>query len=107
MANINAYLMDAPNLFISSRRTPICDVPPMSTGNRPADGGNLIIENSDYEDFIRKEPKSIPYIKRLIGSVEFINNKKRWCLWLVGVTPAELRRMPEVLKEGRTLQKSS
>ena len=96
--NINAYLLDAPDIFIENRNKPLCDVPPMTTGNRPADGGHLIIEASDYDDFVSKEPRAIPYIKRLIGSTEFINNKKRWCLWLVGVSPAELRKMPMVLK---------
>lgn len=95
---INAYLMDAPEIFIDSRNKPICRVPLMTTGNRPADGGHLIIEDADYADFLSKEPAAKKYIKRLVGSVEFINNKKRWCLWLVGVSPAELKRMPEVMK---------
>ncbi|MCD8125133.1 MAG: hypothetical protein LUE23_08905 [Lachnospiraceae bacterium] len=70
----------------------------MTTGNRPTDGGHLIIEDDEYENFIKREPKAKKYIKRLMGSVELINNKKRWCLWLVGITPAELRSMPEVMK---------
>lgn len=96
--NINAYLLDAPDEFICNRSKPLWNVPRMMTGNRPADGGNLIIEKEDYEEFIRKEPQAKPYIKKLVGSSEFINNKERWCLWLVGVTPAELRKMPLVLK---------
>ncbi len=70
----------------------------MTTGNRPADGGNLIIEAEDYKEFMRKEPNAVKYIKKLTGSVEYINNKDRYCLWLVGVSPAELRKMPEVMK---------
>ena len=96
--NINPFLVDAPNVFIESRSTPICDVPKMTTGNRPADGGHLIIEAEDYADFIKREPNAVKYIKKLVGSTEFINNKKRYCLWLVGVSPAELRKMPEVMK---------
>lgn len=96
--NINAYLLDAPNEFICNRSKPLWNVPQMMTGNRPADGGNLIIEKEDYEEFIRKEPQAKPYIKKLVGSTEFINNKERWCLWLVDVNPAELRKMPLVLK---------
>ena len=96
--NINAYLMDAPNVFIDSRSKPLCAVPLMTTGNRPADGGHLIIEDVDYTDFIQKEPLAKQYIKKLIGAAEFINNKKRWCLWLVGVSPAELRKMPLVMQ---------
>lgn len=97
-SNINAYLLDAPNTFVESRNKPICNVPAMTTGNRPADGGHLIIEAEDYENFIAAEPNAEKYIKKLVGSTEFINNKKRYCLWLVGVSPAELRKLPEVMK---------
>ena len=96
--NINPYLLDAPNAFVDSRNKPICDVPLMTTGNRPADGGHLIIEADECDEFIAKEPNALPYIKRLVGAAEFINNKKRWCLWLVGISPAELRKMPLVLQ---------
>jgi len=96
--NINPYLLDAPNVLIDSRSKPICDVPLMTTGNRPADGGHLIIEATDYDEFIAKEPGALPYIKKLVGAAEFINNRKRWCLWLVGISPAELRKMPLVLQ---------
>lgn len=95
---INSYLTAAPNAFIPVRSKPLCNVPEMTTGNRPADGGHLIIEAADYDTFIAEEPQAAPYIKRLVGSTEFINNKKRWCLWLVGVSPAELRKLPKVLE---------
>jgi hypothetical protein len=98
VCNINAYLIDAPDVFIESRKTPLCDVPEMVTGNRPADGGHLIVEAKDYDDFIKQEPASIPYIKKLLGAAEFINNKDRWCLWLVGASPTDLRKMPLVMK---------
>ena len=96
--NINAYLIEAPDVFVESRTKPISDVLPMSTGNRPADGGHLIIEKEDYADFIAKEPMAIKYIKRLTGAVEFINNKDRYCLWLINANPAEIRKMPEVMR---------
>ncbi len=94
---ISPYLIDAPAVFLESRNKPICNAPSMTTGNRPADGGHLIIEEKDYDDFISKDPNAVKYIKKLIGSEEFINNKKRYCLWLVGVSPAELRKMPQVI----------
>ena len=96
--NINAYLTDAPDVFIESRNKPLCDVPEMTTGNRPADGGHLLIEADDYEDFIAREPGAMPYIKKLVGAAEFINNKKRYCLWLKGVSPAEWRKLPLVVE---------
>ena len=98
VSNINPYLKEGKTVFIESISQPISNITKMTTGNRPADGGNLIIEAEDYADFIAKEPKAIPYIKKLTGAAEYINNKKRYCLWLVGVTPNRLRSMPLVLE---------
>ncbi|MBO6303561.1 MAG: class I SAM-dependent DNA methyltransferase [Selenomonadaceae bacterium] len=96
--NISPYLLDSPTVFIENRNKPLYDVPEMTTGNRPADGGHLIIEANDYADFIKKEPKAKEYIKEFMGSEEFINRKPRYCLWLVGVSPAVLKSMPLVMK---------
>ena len=96
--NINGYLLDAPDIFIESRSKPLCNVPPISKGCQPTDGGNLIIEEKDYDEFIKKEPNAKKFIKKLVGAQEFINNKKRYCLWLVGANPSELKKMPLVMK---------
>ena len=96
--NINPYLIDAPDIFIDNRKKPLCDVPEIRKGNQPTDGGNLIIEADEYEEFIKKEPTAIPFIKKLIGAEEYINNKKRYCLWLTDASPAQLRSMPHVLE---------
>lgn len=93
---INSYLVEAPVVFIENIKKPLCDVPEMTTGNRPADGGHLLISADDYESFIKKEPKAKKFIKKFVGAAEFINNKKRWCLWLVDASPAEIRSMPLV-----------
>lgn len=95
--NISPYLIDAPTVFIESRKKSICDVPEIRKGNQPTDGGNLIIEESEYADFIKKEPIAQKYIKRLLGADEYINNKNRYCLWLVDASPNELRQMPLVM----------
>ena len=96
--NINAYLTDAPNIFVLSRSKPLCNVPAIRKGNQPTDGGNLIIEASDLADFLTREPKAEKYIKKLIGAKEYINNTYRYCLWLIDVSPSELRQMPTVLE---------
>jgi len=96
--NINPYLLDGNNIWIESRKKPLCEAPLMVTGNRPADGGHLIIEAKDYDAFIKKEPRAMKYIKKLTGGEEYINNKKRYCLWLVDASPMELIDMPEVMK---------
>lgn len=94
---LNPYLKPGKTVFIENISSPICPVTKMTTGNRPADGGHLIIEAEEYADFIRREPKAKKYIKRLTGAAEFINNKDRYCLWLVDVSPKELRTMPLVM----------
>ncbi len=98
VTQINPYLLDGTIAWIESRNKPLCDVLPMTTGNRPADGGALIIEEKDYADFIKKEPKAEKYIKRLTGSEEYINNKERYCLWLVNAPLSEIRKMPLVMQ---------
>ena len=95
--NINGYLLDAPNVFIESRVKPLCDVPEIRKGNQPTDGGNLIIEKEDYDDFIKKEPASLPYIKRFFGAKEYLNSIPRYCLWLVNVPPSQIKAMPAVM----------
>lgn len=96
--NISPYLVDASDVIVESRRKAICNVPSMRAGNQPTDGGNLIIENKDLEDFIKNEPNAKRYIKQFMGSKEYINNQKRWCLWLVDCPPSELRKMPKVME---------
>ena len=96
VSNICPYLIDSENILITSRKEPISSVPIIMMGNQAMDGGNLIIEAKEYDDFIKKEPKAIPYIKRYMMGNEFINNKKRYCLWLVDCPPTELRKMPLV-----------
>ncbi|MBR0250623.1 MAG: class I SAM-dependent DNA methyltransferase [Synergistaceae bacterium] len=110
--NINFYLAEGPDEDIAeSASKPISpNAPAMTSGNMPADKGNLIIEAKDYADFVKREPKAEKYIKRFIGSNEFINNIPRYCLWLVGVTPEEIRNMPLVharVKACRELRKKS
>ncbi|MEN9611904.1 MAG: hypothetical protein RLZZ628_2718, partial [Bacteroidota bacterium] len=103
--NINAYLVDSTNVFIHKRSTPLCPVPAMNFGNMPLDGGFLLMTDEEKVDFVKKEPKSDKFLKPLISAREFLNNEKRWCLWLVHATPAELRAMPEVMKRVTQVKK--
>ena len=103
--NINAYLTDAPNVFIYSRQHPIADVPEIGIGNKPIDGGNFLFEKEEMEEFILKEPKSASYFKPWYGAVEFIHQKPRYCLWLGDCTPGELRQMPHCIKRIEAVRK--
>lgn len=93
--NINAYLMDAPDIFIGSRNKPICNVPDVVKGSSPVDGGNLLVEENEYKEFTKQEQG---YIKRFFGAREFLHNTLRWCLWLENVSPTDLKTMPNIRK---------
>jgi len=96
--NINAYLTDAPDVFVGSRQHPLFSVPEIGIGNKPIDGGNYLFTKEEMEAFIKQEPKSSQYFKQWYGSEEFIHQKPRYCLWLGNCSPAELRQMPHCMK---------
>ena len=99
-ANINPYLIDAPDLIIAKRKTQISGEIEMLYGNKPTDGGNLILSTDEKEALIAAEPLAEQYIRPFIGAEEFINGKTRWCLWFHGVSDVkrnhDLKQMPQV-----------
>lgn len=103
--NINPYLVDAKDIFVEKKSNPICDVPKMSFGNMPLDGGNLLLTDEEKVQLISKEPKAEKFIKPLISAYEFLNGSTRWCLWLVDAAPNELKQLPEVLKRIELVKK--
>ncbi len=98
VSNINSYLIDAEDKFVESRSTPICDVPQIRFGSMPRDGGGFILTDEEKEEIIKKEPLSAKWIHPYIGAYEFLNNKSRWCLWLIDANPHELKQCPTVMK---------
>ena len=102
--NINSYLMDAPNVFVESRSKPLANVPPMRFGSMPRDGGGFILTDEEKEELIKNEPLAGKWVHPYIGAYEFINNKTRWCLWLVDANPAELKKCPTVVKRVQQIQ---
>lgn len=92
--NINGYLVDAPNVSIEIRSKPLCDVPKMQNGNVPLDGDALKIEVADYNEF----KDCSQFVKRLMGGKELLHNEKRYVLWLVDATPADIKKYPQIYK---------
>lgn len=95
--NINGYLLDAPDMWIQSRTMPLADVPEMVFGSMANDSGNLILSPEEKENIVGKSPQMEPYIKSFLGAEEFINNKSRYCLWLVDCPPSVLRTCPPIM----------
>ena len=104
--NINPYLVDAPNVFIYSRSTPISDVPQMGIGNKPICGGNYLFSKEEKEEFVKLEPQSEKWFRPWLGAKEFINGIHKYCLWLGDCSPAELRKMPKAMQRVEAVRQS-
>ena len=96
--NINAYLTDAPNVFIKSRTKPLCLVPDVVKGSSPVDGGNLLLDSDDYNLLMTHEPLSQKYVLPFVGAKEFLHRSQRWCIWIQKYDPAEIRELPLLKK---------
>lgn len=94
--NINAYLLDSSNIYINSQNNSISKFPQMNFGNMPADGGNLLFSEEEKSEFLEIEPQAKKWIKELISAHEFLNGKKRYCLWLEDISNDELNDLPLV-----------
>ena len=103
--NVNPYLVDAKDIFIGKRRKPICNVPEISFGSMPNDGGNFLFTDEEKNEFIDKEPKSEKFFKPLISAHEFLNGHKRWCLWLENANPTNLKEVKLVTERVESVRK--
>ena len=95
--NINPYLVDADNVFIVSRKTPISDVPKMFIGCEMKDDGNYVMNEEEKNLFLQKEPQAEKFIHPYMMGKDFIARKSRYCLWLKDTTPADLKSCPHVV----------
>ena len=104
VAFINPYLTPGPSVLVTKRQKPLCDVPEMRCGNKPSDGGHLILTEEERKQLLKEEPDARKYLRHFIGSEEFINGTTRWCLWLEDANAADLRAMPRVLGRVRAVK---
>ena len=93
---INAYLLPANNVIVENRLKPLGNVPKMQVGSCPADGGNLILTEDEYEKLVENKPESKKYLHPYIGSEEFINGKTRYCLWLKNFKSEDFNQINEI-----------
>jgi len=96
--NINPYLVQGNDTVITKKRKPICDVPEISFGSMPNDGGNLLLTDEEKEEIINLSPNAKKWIRPLISAHEYLNGKNRWCLWLLGIEPKELKELNPIFK---------
>ena len=97
VSTINPYLIEAPAVLIQKRSQPISGAPKMLYGNKPSDGGHFILSPGEKAALLKAEPGAAPWLRRYMGADDFINGVERWCLWLEGIVPQQLRSLPYVL----------
>jgi hypothetical protein len=103
--NINPYLVDAKDIFVGKRRKPICNIPEISFGSMPNDGGNFLFTDEEKNAFIEQEPKAEKFFRPLISAHEFLNGHKRWCLWLKNANPTDLKETKLVIERVENVRK--
>jgi hypothetical protein len=94
--NISPYLVEGQDIALPIRSRPVCEVPQIVNGNKPADGGFLIVEEHDREAFLTANPIVRPFLRRFISAEEYLNGEMRWVLWLVDAPPSLIRNNPGV-----------
>ena len=96
--NINGYLVPAPDAFVAKHLKPLCDVPEMAQGFKPADGGNLLLSGEEYDAMAVEEPKAARFIRPFSMGADFINGVRRYCLWLPDAKSADWEAFPSIKK---------
>ena len=95
---INPYLVEGAPIFIDKREKPVCNVPQIMYGSMPIDDGHLILSREDVNALLKESPDNARFIRKYAGGDEIIKNKERWCLWLVGISPREMRQSPLIME---------
>lgn len=98
VSNISPYLTSGSDAFVTKRTKPLSDVPEMRCGNKPSDGGNLILSDAEKVELVREEPGAEKFLRPFTGSEEFINGNMRWCLWIEETALPEIRRLPKIME---------
>ena len=91
VSHINAYLVGSDDVYIEKRSKPVINAPKMNYGSMPIEDGHLIFSDDEKKEIEKTEPEYIKFIKQYTGGYEFLNNELRWCLWMDGVDPSEIR----------------
>jgi N-6 DNA Methylase len=86
---INAYLVDAPHVWIHKTRKTISGVAELNYGSEPREGGYLLLTHEEKAQALEASPELSRYIRKFISADDFINNTYRWCYWLEGVDKNE------------------
>ncbi len=103
--NINPYLVDATNVALTKRSTPICNVPEMQYGSMANDDGHLLLDSKEKDELAGTHPEVLKLIRPCMGGQEFLNAELRWCLWLKDANPSLIKSTPPILERINSVKK--
>ncbi len=96
---IGPYLASGTTVIVAKASKPIApDLEPMVFGNKPTDGGNLILDRNERDALLYECPEATYFVRRLYGSNELTNDVERYCLWVGDDEVKEARRIPEIAR---------
>ena len=98
VSHINAYLTEAPDVFIAKRSNPLCEVAPMNYGSFALDDGNYTISKAEYDELLQRDPSIVQFLRPFIGAQEILHSIPRWCVWLKDV-PLNLYVKNAIIRE--------
>ena len=90
--HINAYLIDAVDVFIENRIKPLCNVPKIVYGSMPIDNNHLILTKEEADAVIAENPVNAKFVRKYVGGIELLQNRERFCLWLTNASVKELKQ---------------
>jgi hypothetical protein len=103
--NLNPYLVDAPNVVLGARRTPINGALALTYGSFALDDGHFTISAEERERLILEDPKSALFLRKFVGAQELLNNIPRWCVWLENANPSEVKACKPIYEKVKAVEK--
>ncbi|PPJ06382.1 SAM-dependent methyltransferase [Nocardia cyriacigeorgica] len=96
VSNINGYLIEGGNIFVTPRSTPLSELPPMTFGSKGTDWGNLMLEPAERDSLLKAAPEAEHFIRRILGTDEFVKDQEKYCIWVTDEEAACAARIPQL-----------
>lgn len=94
--SINPYLISGADVIVQPSSKPISALQVMVKGNQPSDGGHLCLSRAEKDSLIAEHPSATKFIRRYLGSEDFIQGKERYCLWINDLDADEARGILDI-----------
>ncbi len=104
VVNINPYLVPAENIIVNKCSSPISNVYKMDGGNKPADGGHLVLESYELPSLNLTPQQQEKFIRPYVGSAELIRGTHRYCIWIDDTSTDEALKIPSIAQRVKSVK---